>query len=191
MNKHPWDVSIQDACIIQEQLKNKVIRKNSFDEVHSIGGVDVAYDTQTGKACCVVTVLSFPGLEMCTFSQAKQQVGFAYISGLLAFREGPLIEQAFESLNTAPDILIFDGHGICHPKHIGIASHMGIYLDIPTIGCAKTPLYRTYTPVGTMRGDRSDICASGEVIGCGADGHGSRPERRHCDTSRLRVMVIS
>lgn len=164
--KHPWNISPGDACAVQNSLKHKIITEDTFKQTRYIGGADVAYDISGNRASCVVAVLSFPDLEMQTSSSFTGNVGFAYIPGLLAFREGPLIEKAFSRLKITPDILMIDGHGICHPGGIGIATHMGIYLDIPTIGCAKNHLFGYYTDPDLLRGSRAYISSGREIIGC-------------------------
>jgi deoxyribonuclease V len=144
MRRHPWNVSVVEAYAIQESLKKLIVRQDTCREITSIGGVDVAYELSRNRACCVIT----------------------YIPGLFTFREGPLIEQAYKRLETIPELLIFDGQGICHPRGIGIATHMGIFLDIPSIGCAKSRLFGTYDEPGLFRGDRSPVYSHREIIGC-------------------------
>jgi deoxyribonuclease V len=166
MRRHCWNVSVRQAYAIQESLKKSIIREDTHREIASIGGVDVAYEITKDRACCVITVFSYPDMELQSTSFFSGEIGFGYIPGLFTFREGPLIEQAFERLETVPELLIFDGQGICHPTGIGIATHMGLYLDIPSIGCAKSHLFGTYDEPGLFRGDRSHIYSGREVIGC-------------------------
>lgn len=154
------------AYAIQNELKTAVIREDAFGEIGLVGGVDVAYDVSGNRGCCVIAVFSLPSLEPVCSSPAVGAIGYPYIPGLFAFREGPLVEEAFDRLDIIPDVLIFDGHGICHPRGIGIATHMGIVLDMPSIGCAKTHLFGTYEEPGPLRGDRSPISSQGETIGC-------------------------
>ena len=166
MRRHPWNVSVVEAYAIQESLKEHLVRQDTCREITSIGGVDVAYELSTNRACCVITVFSYPDIQLQSHSCFSGEIGFPYIPGLFAFREGPLIEQAFEQLETIPGLLIFDGQGICHPRGIGIASHMGIFLDIPSIGCAKSRLFGTYDEPGLFRGDRSPVYSGRDIIGC-------------------------
>jgi len=166
MRRHLWNVSVDEAYVIQESLKKYLVRQDTCREIISIGGVDVAYEVSGKRACCVITVFSYPDMQLLSHSFFSGETGFPYIPGLFTFREGPLIEQAYKRLETLPELLIFDGQGICHPRGIGIATHMGIFLDIPSVGCAKSRLFGLYNEPGLFRGDRSPICSGNEIIGC-------------------------
>jgi len=162
---HPWYVSIEEARRIQEDLKRHLVIYDPGKMPETVGGSDVAYRSDGKRACCVIAVLTYPGLDYLCHSVYESSVSFPYLPGLLAFREGPLVEGAFSGLERIPDVLIFDGHGICHPSGMGIASHMGIVLDLPTIGCAKSRLAGTCTRPGPFRGDASPILMSGIRVG--------------------------
>lgn len=166
MKKHCWDVSVNEAFSIQNSLRKGAIDKDTLNDIEHVGGVDAAYDLSMDRACCVIAVFSYSSNELVSFSYSIGKISFPYIPGLFAFREGPLIEKAFDSLELIPDLLIFDGHGICHPTGMGIATHMGIFLDIPTIGCAKNHLFGTYDEPGSLRGNTTYIYSLGRVIGC-------------------------
>ncbi|MBN2299501.1 MAG: endonuclease V [Deltaproteobacteria bacterium] len=166
MVKHPWNVTIDEACTIQNSLKDRIITYDAFDIIKHVGGADVAYEVSGNRACCVITVFSYPSLEIMSCSCFCGDICFAYIPGLFAFREGPLIEKAFEGLDVIPDLLLIDGHGLCHPRGIGIATHMGVFLDVPTIGCAKNHLFGSHREPGSLRGDRACIYSERKTIGC-------------------------
>jgi deoxyribonuclease V len=166
MMKHSWDVPVNEAFSIQNALKNEVIEGDTFKDIKHVGGVDVAYNLAQDTACCVITVFSYPYNKLLSCSYSAGKISFPYIPGLFAFREGPLTEKAFDSLEIIPDLLIFDGHGLCHPSGMGIATHMGIFLDIPSIGCAKTHLFGTYDEPGPFRGNKTYIYSLERVIGC-------------------------
>jgi len=112
-----------------------------------------------------VVVLSYPSLEILEIASTVDRVSFPYVPGLLSFREGPVLLKAFENLQQRPDIVLFDGQGIAHPRGIGLACHMGLFLDLPTIGCAKTKLIGTFAEVGQERGNFTDLFHKDAVIG--------------------------
>ncbi|MEA3459848.1 MAG: endonuclease V, partial [Chloroflexota bacterium] len=129
---HPWDVSPEEAMEIQRRLRARVSREREFGRVDTVAGVDVGFQGEMAKAA--VAVLSYPGLELVDKSTAEMPVEFPYIPGLLTFREGPVILAALEKLTTEPDVFIFGGHGLAHPRRMGLATHIGVILDKPTIG---------------------------------------------------------
>lgn len=140
--RHKFDVSLQEAIAIQESLKPGLKFKNIFNpaEVKLICGADISYSRGSNKIFATLVVISFPDLKTIEESWAFKEAAFPYIPGLLAFREGPALLNAFERLGCQPDLLMFDGHGISHPRGFGIASHMGVLLEKPSIGVAKTRL---------------------------------------------------
>lgn len=161
---HEWDVPVEEAVDLQQRLRARVQRTNGFDpaRVKTIAGVDAAY-TEGGRAAIVV--LSFPELEPIEQVTATRDSVFPYVPGLLSFREGPVVVDAFAKLRTRPDLLMFDGQGYAHPRRFGLASHLGVYLDMPSIGCAKSRLTGRYDEPGQALGDRSPLLSGGEVIG--------------------------
>ena len=136
-NLHRWDVSPEEAVAIQLSLAGKVSLAPDIGEVKLVAGVDMS---ATGVARAAVVILSYPELQTLEVVRAEKPLDFPYVPGLLSFREGPAILAAFEKLERWPDLVFFDGQGIAHPRKIGIASHMGVLLDLPTIGVAKSPL---------------------------------------------------
>ncbi len=137
---HPWDVNVEEAIQIQENLRDHLILKNTFAEVRTIGGGDVTYSKDRNSLFAAITVLSFPKMEILDIATAQGEISFPYIPGLLSFREGPVLIKAFQKLKMKPDVMFYDGQGIAHPRGIGLASHMGLWFDLPAIGCTKTPL---------------------------------------------------
>ncbi|MCX8123096.1 MAG: deoxyribonuclease V [Spirochaetes bacterium] len=164
MNSFNWNCSVQEAIELQKHLSHSVIVKGKPDKIEYIAGIDVAL-TPLGVGYCIIAVFSFPELKFCEEVFSSGPITFPYVPGLLSFREGPLIVQAYKKLNIKPDILIFDGQGIAHPRRFGIASHIGVLLDIPAIGCAKSRLCGTYSEPGISKGDRSYLYDNGECIG--------------------------
>ena len=124
---------------IQEDLAKKVITRDEFSEIRLIGGVDQAFPEEDIVRSCAV-VFDFENLKLVEKSLAEEKIDFPYVSGFLSFREGPSIIKAFKELRSKPDVLLVDGNGILHPRRIGLASHVGILLNTPTIGVAKSLL---------------------------------------------------
>lgn len=153
---HPWQVSVSEAIGIQERLRERIVVKGKPD-IHKVAGVDVGYsDGKLAAAVCIFT-WSRTDLDHVEVGIAEGKVTFPYIPGLLTFREGPVILKAFRKLKNKPDVILFDGQGICHPRRMGIATHLGIILDIPTIGCAKSSLCGTWKMPGKEKGSFSFI----------------------------------
>ncbi|HEX9330448.1 MAG TPA: deoxyribonuclease V [Anaerolineales bacterium] len=164
LNLHPWDLSPSEAAQIQKDLRERLVLTWDQRSVSTIGGVDVSIKPETARAAIVV--IRFPDLTPLEAVTADAPLVFPYIPGLLSFREGPAVLAAWGKLQHKPDLLMFDGQGIAHPRGIGIASQMGLWLERPTIGVAKSRLYGRHEEVGPKRGDRADLLdKSGNVIG--------------------------
>lgn len=164
MALHNWDVTPEEAIAIQQRLRAMLhdAPPISLDSVHTIAGIDASY-TDVGRAAIVV--LTYPDLQLVEQVTAVRESVFPYVPGLLSFREGPVVEDAMRKLTTQPDLLMFDGQGYAHPRRMGLASHMGLYLDRPSIGCAKSRLVGRYTEPGPNPGDRSPLVDHGETVG--------------------------
>ena len=162
---HSWRVNIEEAIQIQENLRSRIILKKTFSEVRTIGGADVAYPKDRNFLFGAIVVLSFPNLEIVDSATAHAKISFPYIPGLFSFREGPVLIKAFERLKMKPDVMIFDGQGIAHPRGIGLASHMGLWLHLPSIGCAKTPLLNDFITPGPLKGSFELIRREEEEVG--------------------------
>ena len=162
---HGWDVSFAQAKEIQLGLAGKVVVGNEDINPHLIAGVDVSFPKFQGVARGVVVVVSYPELSVVEVKTAEAQPAIPYIPGLLSFRECPVILAACEELCSAPDLVLVDGQGIAHPRRLGLASHLGLFLDVPTIGCAKSILCGRHEPVGEEIGSHAELVDNGEVIG--------------------------
>ena len=160
---HDWDMSPKEAVLLQKKLAGYVIQKNQLGLVTTIAGIDVSIRNENAHGA--VVVLNYPGLEIVDFAVSTRHVVFPYIPGLLSFREGPVILDAMEKLSIIPDLLIFDGQGLAHPRRLGIASHMGLLTDLPAIGCAKSRLCGQYEEPGFERGSYVPLMDDGETIG--------------------------
>lgn len=150
---HPWNLSLREARSWQIALRGRLILEWSGAPPRSVAGIDVHYEKGLGRAAIVV--LSYPGLALCHEEILQGEVPFPYIPGLLAFREGPLVLGVCRRLPSLPDVLLFDGHGVAHPLGFGLASHLGLWMDRPSIGVAKSRLYGRYQPPGPDFGDVS------------------------------------
>jgi deoxyribonuclease V len=163
---HSWNIGKNEAIQIQNELSKRIILKNGFNHINTIAGCDVAYSSISDKAYAAICVFTFPGLSKIKEIVSDSEVLFPYIPGLLTFREGPALLKAFEMLKEKPELFIFNGQGIAHPRKFGLATHMGIILDVPSIGCAQRVLYGNYINPGSKKGSYSDICnRNDEVIG--------------------------
>ncbi|MCD5390332.1 deoxyribonuclease V [candidate division NPL-UPA2 bacterium] len=162
-NLHPWNVSPQEASRIQTELAKKIILEKKFREVKRIAGADISFSGD--RAYAGVIIFSFPDLRIIEKQQATAQVSFPYIPGLLAFREGPALLSTFEKVEVEPDLIIFDAQGLAHPRRMGLATHLGIILDMPSIGCAKSRLVGSCQSPGEEVGAYSLLEDGGETIG--------------------------
>ena len=162
---HNWQLNPSEAKDIQVGLAARVSRRNELGDVRLIAGVDISAANSEGYARAAVVVLSYPGLESIDTKVIEQKVTFPYVPGLLSFRESPLILAVCEELSCEPDLILVDGQGIAHPRRLGLASHLGLLWDKPTIGCAKSKLCGQHEPVQPQQGSYAEILDNGEVIG--------------------------
>jgi deoxyribonuclease V len=152
---HSWSLSPDEAVKVQAELRARLILSWDDRQVETIGGVDVDLEEDVARAAIVVLRLSdLKPLEGVT---ADAPLVFPYIPGLLAFREGPAVLAAWEKVQHKPDVVMFDGQGIAHPRGIGIASQMGLWLERPTIGVAKSRLYGWHAAPGPNRGEWAEL----------------------------------
>lgn len=155
---HPWDVSTDRARQIQRQLRQHVVEQPLREPPDVVAGVDVSIEEDQARAA--VVLLSFPELKPFEAATAIGPVPFPYVPGFLAFREGPVTLEALGRLHTRPDVLIFDAHGRAHPRRMGLATHLGVLLDLPSIGCAKSRLCGEYREPGEKKGSWTRLRAS-------------------------------
>jgi deoxyribonuclease V len=163
--EHRWDLSPEEAIALQRQLSSAVIPRTTFDPdaVQTVAGVDVSFPE--GMARAAVVVLGFPDLEPLAGAVAEVPVSFPYVPGLLAFREGPAVLAALEKLGSWPDIFLFDAHGLSHQRRLGLASHLGVYLDRPSVGCAKSRLVGHHDVPLNQRGAWVPLLDGRETVG--------------------------
>ncbi len=166
-NPQRWDVTPAEAEALQRRLRGEVITVDD-DAVAAprlVAGVDNSYVEATGTTYGGVVVLSWPDLRVVEQQVSRTPTAFPYVPGLLSFREAPGILAAIELLEHEPDLFIFDGQGIAHPRGLGLASHLGLVLDRPSIGCAKSLLVGRYADPGPQQGDISPLTYGGRTVG--------------------------
>ena len=163
--RHSWSVTPEEAVALQKELRSQIVADRSLDldAIGLVAGVDVSVKNDRSQAAVVVA--TYPEFRVVETVRAQQPTPFPYIPGLLSFREGPVLEEAFARLNTEPDVFLFDGMGIAHPRRCGIACHLGLWLERPTIGCGKTLLSGRYRDLGAEKGSAAPLVHRGETIG--------------------------
>ena len=162
---HDLDLSPSEARRLQGELAPRVVEGPSLDldEVRYVAGADVS--TEGDRAYATVVVLDFPGLSLVEVQGHEAELTFPYVPGLLAFREIPSVARALEKVQTPVDAIIFDAQGRAHPRRMGLASHLGIFLDVPSVGCAKSRLTGRYEEPGPEKGSATELVDRGEVVG--------------------------
>ncbi len=162
---HPWNLSPANAIALQRKLAPKVVREDLLGPVQRIAGVDVGFEDDGRTTRAAVAVLRFPELSISETSISRVATTFPYVPGLLSFRETPAVLDALARLRRRPDLLACDGHGYAHPRRFGLACHLGLLADIPSIGIGKTRLLGDHDPVPDVRGKCVPLRHKGEVIG--------------------------
>lgn len=162
---HNWNLSYERARALQTALAAKVQFSSFKGTPRLIAGLDCAFSKDSRRICAVIVVLKFGTFEVVETVTAVAKVAFPYIPGLLSFREAPVCIKAARKLKISPDIFLIDGQGIAHPRRLGLAAHLGLVFDRPTIGCAKSRLTGSFEDVGLQKGDYSLLTGKGETIG--------------------------
>ncbi len=166
LNLHDWDISTPEAGRLQRDLASSVVRSRClFQTPRSIAGIDVAVDRLRNVGRAAIVVVSFPELELIEVKVSEGNLSWPYVPGFLSFREAPLALAACRLIETAPDVVMVDGQGIAHPRRLGLASHLGLFLDVPTIGCAKSLLCGMHEEPGMERGATAGIIDQDELVG--------------------------
>jgi deoxyribonuclease V len=162
---HPWNLTPKEAVALQRELAAQVRCEDDLGPVKFIAGVDVSMNRFSPDGYAAIVVLSVPELAVVEVAGAKTALAMPYIPGLLSFREIPLLLEAWGRLQQKPDLLMVDGHGIAHPRRLGIAAHLGVYLDVPAIGCGKSILSGRHAPLPPERGAMAPLVHHNEVVG--------------------------
>jgi len=163
---HPWPATVGEAIAIQEELQVQVITEDQLPEtVQYVAGVDMGFDAGGTISRAAVAVLSFPDLQVVETTIAYRPTNFPYVPGFLSFREIPAVLDALEKVKIIPDLILCDGQGIAHPRRLGIACHLGLIVDIPTIGVAKSRLIGKYDEVPETKGSWQPLIYQDETVG--------------------------
>ncbi|BAY28777.1 endonuclease V [Nostoc carneum NIES-2107] len=164
--QHDWPQTLEEAIAIQEKLRNQTITEDKLPAtIKYVAGVDMGFEADGTISHAAVAVLSFPDLQIVETTVARRPTSFPYIPGFLSFREIPAVLDALEKVKILPDIILCDGQGIAHPRRLGIASHLGLLIDMPTIGVAKSLLIGKYDEVPETKGSWQPLIHQGETIG--------------------------
>ncbi len=162
---HLWNLPVDEVLELQKRLSTKIITIDNFSKIQLVAGVDVAYKPNSDKLTAAIVILNANDFSIIESSTVTLKATFPYISGLFSFREIPPLLASFEKIKNVPDLIVCDAQGYAHPRRFGLACHLGLLMDIPTIGCAKSLMIGKYVPPGGNRGDFSNIIDKGEVIG--------------------------
>lgn len=163
--KHEAPSALEEAKAIQNQLRQSLRLEDDFAPIKIIAGIDVGYNLKTNTAKAAIVCMKMDGLDIIESHTETLDVTFPYIPGYLSFREAPVIIKALSKLKCAPDMFLIDGHGIAHPRRLGIAAHIGALLEIPTIGVAKKKLCGKYAQPAPEKGDHTNLYDKDEQIG--------------------------
>ena len=181
---HAWDLSPRDAIALQKALAGAVVRSDRFGPggrraIRRVAGVDAAFADGGRVIRAAAVMLDYPGLGVTGQVVVERPTAFPYVPGLLSFREVPALLEAVAQLPTMPDLILCDGHGYAHPRRFGLACHLGLWLDVPTIGVAKSRLTGAHDEPGPARGDVARLLAA----------RGARPGERIGAVLRTREKV--
>lgn len=163
--RHDWPLTAEEAIPIQQQLAKEVITSDELGTIQYVAGVDAGFQDSGSITRAAVVVLSFPDLQLQEQAIASRPTTFPYVPGFLSFREVPTVLDALEKLTITPDLILCDGQGIAHPRRFGIACHLGLLIDIPTIGVAKSLLVGKHEELPVERGAWKPLLHRRETIG--------------------------
>jgi len=162
---HPWNITPKEAINLQKQLASRVVVKPLPEQITLVAGADVGYSSRYQTAVAALATYTYPSLEFRELVQFSGEIAYPYRPGLLSFREIPLLLEAFQLLQGQPDVVLCDGQGIAHPRRLGLASHLGLWLDLPTVGCAKTRLVGAHGKLGPKKGQYRSLMHRHERVG--------------------------
>jgi deoxyribonuclease V len=163
--RHGWPERLDEARAIQQTLRRRVVTRDRLGRVRRVAGVDASYERGTGRICAAVAVLALPELELVERAVVRRKTRFPYLPGYLSFREAPAALAALAKLRSLPDLLLCDGQGYAHPRRFGLACHLGLLADLPSIGVAKSLLVGTHGDVPQKKGSWAPLVQEGEVLG--------------------------
>ncbi len=163
--RHRWDLSVAAAIALQRRLQGRVVTADAIGPLRRVAGVDVGFEEDGAVTRAAVVVLAFPGLEPLDSAVARRPTAFPYVPGLLSFRELPAVLDALRGLRILPDLVLCDGQGLAHPRRFGLACHLGVLLDLPSIGVAKSLLVGAHSPLPPERGRWRALRDRGQTVG--------------------------
>jgi deoxyribonuclease V len=162
---HAWDLSPTEAVALQKRLRDRVVLQPLPDDVRVVAGADISYERYSNVLHAGFVLVRLPDFEVVETAGVELRVSFPYVPGLLSFRETPPLVEAWKRVTVRPDVVMLDGQGLAHPRRFGIACHVGLLFDLPTLGCAKTLLVGKFEPPGEAAGSRSPLVDRGETVG--------------------------
>jgi deoxyribonuclease V len=162
---HTWDLTPTEAVQLQRDLAGQIDVRTPLKKWKTVAGADISYRKFDPTLYASVVVVRVSDGEIIETSDVVRQASFPYVPGLLSFRESPAVLDAFAELKTRPDVVMIDGQGYAHPRRMGIACHLGLWLGIPTVGCAKSRLCGTHREPGPRRGALARLVDRKEQIG--------------------------
>lgn len=162
---HSWDVTPSQAVALQKEMRDRVLIQPLPEKIERVAGADISYNRFSDVVYAAIVVLRLPELTVISTAEVVTKMNFPYVPGLLSFREAPPLLEAWQQLKVLPDVLMLDGQGTAHPRRFGIACHLGVLLDLPTIGCGKTLLTGKYDEPAPEAGNFSPLIHKAEVIG--------------------------
>lgn len=164
-HRHDWDVSTDEAKQLQNQLREEIIREGEPTDFRFVAGADCSFRRGDDRAFGAVVVYDRKEEQIVERQTTVEPDSFPYVPGLLSFRELPALLRCFEQLQKTPEAIIADGHGYAHPRRFGLACHLGVFLEVPTLGCAKNVLVGEYETPGEERGNFEPLHHEGEQVG--------------------------
>lgn len=163
---HPWELTPQEAVAVQANLADRIVLRDTLpDRVRLVAGVDVSYQRRAERFHGAVVLIDLTTAAIVETASASADGRFPYVPGLLSFRELPVLLQAFRTLRTLPEVVLVDGQGTAHPRRFGLASHLGLWIGLPTIGCAKSRLCGEAAEPGPLRGEKTTLLLDGQPVG--------------------------
>jgi len=163
--EHPWALTPREARALQEELRGRVVIEDRLGDVKLVAGIDVGFEQANTVTRAAVAVLDYPALTLREYAIARRPTAFPYVPGLLSFREIPAVLDALARLRCRPDLLLCDGQGIAHPRRFGIAAHLGVLLEVPAVGVAKSRLIGEYGALPDQRGAWVPLRDRGAMVG--------------------------
>jgi deoxyribonuclease V len=162
---HPWNLTEAEAMTLQRELAGRIDTSPPVTKCELIAGADVSYNKYSTRVFAAVVVLRTADWSIVETQGVVGESRFPYVPGLLSFREAPVLLQAFAQVQSEPDVVMLDGQGIAHPRRLGLACHIGLWLEKPCLGCAKSLFVGRFKDLATKAGSTADLVDRGEVVG--------------------------